>query len=321
MARRPTRTKRVTDDRQVLGVERIDASPEEIARAVLGTCGGRTATAKVKLKKMRSHYVPQFVLREFTDKHGMLWMYEKSRDEIVRCGTKDALVINGYYHDDLERIFAQIEGEQSSCLKAVLDFCRTGTRSMSDDQMLTCCRKLVLMQLLRTPYAQATGVQALDGVSASEMVRRLADEGLDNVDEDAVDRLIRRHQEDAARIRGSKLWSIVLLDFLEDPAKALPDVVPAILGKGLILAETESAFVLGDRGAVSTATEDSPLYDAKSEIVFPASPDIAVSLAGDRNVVQRVAMNRHGTRQLNLSTMSISNRVVSRSRGCTTDPW
>ena len=127
-------------------------------------CGGRTATAKVKLKKMRSHYVPQFVLREFTDKHGMLWMYEKSRDEIVRFGTKDALVINGYYHDDLERIFAQIEGEQSSCLKAVLGFCRTGTRSMSDDQMLTCCRKLVLMQLLRTPYAQATGVQALDGI-------------------------------------------------------------------------------------------------------------------------------------------------------------
>lgn len=53
MAKRPRRTRRVTDDQHILGVERIDADPEDIARAVLGTDSGRAkAAAKARRKQV-----------------------------------------------------------------------------------------------------------------------------------------------------------------------------------------------------------------------------------------------------------------------------
>ena len=52
MAKRPRRTKRVTDDRHPLGIEPIDASPEDIARALFAPNDRRVrAAAKARRKR------------------------------------------------------------------------------------------------------------------------------------------------------------------------------------------------------------------------------------------------------------------------------
>ena len=52
MAKRPRRNKMVTDDKHIAGVERIDASPEDIARALFAPNDRRVrAAAKARRKQ------------------------------------------------------------------------------------------------------------------------------------------------------------------------------------------------------------------------------------------------------------------------------
>ena len=106
-----------------------------------------------------------------------------------------------------------------------------------------------------------------------------------------------------------------LLQFLHSPAEVLPDVVRATLDKGVLIAEAEpgSAFVLGDRGAMSTAGKGKHLYHANSEIFFPLSPDIALSLAGKRNRIEQVLVGKVAVRAVNRSTVEHNDVVVSHS--------
>lgn len=260
---------------------------------------------------MRNHYIPQFVLREFA-KGDVIHVYNKTNGKIHPSSPKDLFVIRGFYHDVVEQVFAQIESKLSGELKSILKSYRNNTAlEIPDSRVLACCRQLVLLQLLRTPYSKQTGVSALDDTNAEEFVQRLAKAGYDNVDGELVRRSLQRWKEDAAKDRESRLWSLVLLQFLESPAKALPDVVPAVLGKGVLLAKAESAFVLGDRGAMSTATSDKPLSHSDREIYFPVSPDIAVSLAGPRDRITRSTLDVATTRKINTSTMGCSREWVA----------
>ena len=263
---------------------------------------------------MRNHYIPQFVLREFSDNDGMIQVYDKNAREIRRSSPKDLFVISGLYHDSVEDVFGRLETRLSLCLRSILDSCRTNTNfTMPDNHVLQCCRQFVLLQLVRTPWAKETGVRALDDIDTKELLGRLANAGFDNLDEAVVHEMVDQSRKDANKKRRSRLWSIVLLDFLADPARAMPDVIPAVQGKGVYLAKTESAFVLGNRGAVSTATKDKPLFHEDREIYFPVSPDIAISLAGNRDQILRCTVDTAPTRKANLSTMEYSDWIVSHS--------
>ena len=119
---------------------------------------------------------------------------------------------------------------------------------------------------------------------------------------------------DAERTRRSKLWSRVMDDFLTNPSGVLPDAIGAIELKGVLLAQTKgSSFVLGDCGAVSTAGGGVDLTHPSREIYFPLSPDIAVSLGGDKDQITQLTIDTSAVRKANLSTMRNSEYVISRS--------
>lgn len=260
---------------------------------------------------MRNHYVPRFVLRRFA-RNGVIHVYDKEADTIRQVSAGSSYVIRDFYHDDVEHLFAQIEGPLSAVLESILTSCRDNARfQVPDGRVLECCRQLLLLQLLRTPHAKQIGMRALDDVDTGELVARLASAGFPDIAEDTVAEIVDRWRDDGARDRGSTLWSLSLLNFMADPAKALPNVVPAVLNKGVILAKTRSAFVLGDRGAMSTATDKAPLTDPRSEIFFPVSPGIGISLAGKRDQIEVTTIETDHTRKINLSTVAHSQRWIA----------
>jgi len=260
---------------------------------------------------MRNHYIPRFILRNFVE-DGVIHVYDKERDTVQQVSANSSFVIRDFYDDRLEELLAQLEGPLSADLNSIMDSYRLSAPfKMPDSHVLKRCRQLVLLQLMRTPYAKEVGMAALDDVDIHVLLERLAKAGFEDVPQEAVAKVIDHYRVDGAKSRGSRLWSHSLLAFLADPAKVLPDVVPAILNKGVILAKTKSALVLSDRGAMSTASEDAPLTDPRSEIFFPVSPSICVSLAGERDRIGTVTLSSAETRRINLSTVRHSQRWVA----------
>ena len=227
-------------------------------------------------------------------------------------------VIRDFYSDDIERMIADKERQISPVFKTVLNCCRADSAlTLSTAPVLNCFRYLVLLQLTRTPWAKNSGVTGLEEtVSSDQLMGNLAEAGFNMTDENTL----REAKESEARLRNdarqqrrSEVWSHSLWKFLENPSEALPDVARTVLDKGVMLAKSKSSFVLGDRGAVSTAGGGRDLDHPYSEIYFPVSPDVAVSLGGTRDRIQRLTVDMDTTRKINLSMMKYSDTVVSRS--------
>ena len=249
----------------------------------------------------------------------MVYAYSKSRGDIRRLSPRDVFVVRNFHDDCVERAFERLETRISLDVKSILKSCREDAAfGMPDSRVLERCRQLVLSQFFRTPWAKNSGTRNLEERTAhEELVRALAAAGFETNDEETMREAWeseKRWREDAKRNRNSAIWSRSLIDALNDPGKSYPGITKAILDKGVILAMTDSAFVLGDRGAMSTATADKPLPHPDSEIYFPASPHVAISVAaGRRNQVARVTVDRAATRRINRSTVNCSDVVVSYS--------
>ena len=266
---------------------------------------------------MRNHYIPKFILRQFVNHRGMVYVYDK-KTRVIRESLPDhVFVVNKLYDDQIEDLLAQVESWISSILRSALNSSRNNTKlAMPKSDVLECCRYLAVLQLGRTLYAKKLGVEGLgDGLSDEELVSELEEAGF-ATDGHTLQRA--RESQDALldELKGrktSKAWMRTMLDLMRDPARAYPDVAKAVLDKGVVLVTSDSTFVLGDRGAVSTATPDKPLYHPDSEIYFPVSPDVALSIHGTKDQVVYFNADRAATRRANLSTIQHSDCIVSNS--------
>ena len=262
---------------------------------------------------MKNHDVPQFVLREFIDsKRGGIHVYDKRKQTFYLSSPDDLFAIRGFYDDQTEKKLAALESKISPILKSILHSRRNGTSpKVTDNDMLSACRVLVLLQLIRTPWIKDIASRDIDKRPMADV----EDHGIDPTEENLqwARELRERYTQDARKTRESEVWSKSLVNAIERTGLVMPDVSRAVLDKGLIVAKTQSAFVLGDRGAVSTATRARPLSDSDRELIFPVSPDIALAIAGQRDQIQDVEINKIGTRGVNLSTVRHNNKIASHS--------
>lgn len=269
---------------------------------------------------MRNHYIPQFVIREYADKDGMVHVYDKATAKIRQSSPNDVFVIKGFYDDAIEKELAAREAQIAPVFKAALKSCRDRTAfTASKGALLTCMRYLVLLQLTRTPYAKGIGVHGLDDADPmDDLADELAGAGYDLTDADTLREFKeaeKRVRADAAKTRKSRAWSSAICNFLKDPSKAMPDVVKAVMEKGVVFARAgRRSFVLGDRGAVSTAGGGRNLDDPRKEIYFPVSPDVAVSLGAGKDEIVVIDLDMQTTRTVNLSTMRCCSLVIGRSK-------
>ena len=265
---------------------------------------------------MRNHYIPQFIIREFADSEGFVHVYVKQAKKIVKLTPKDVFVVNNLYDDDVEHLLARVESRISRTLTSVLASCRNGTRpEVTEEQILGCCRYVAMLQLGRTRFAKEIAVKAVGrGFTDAELEERLLRAGYSVED---LDRARQVEKEELAKLEGrgkeSRAYRHLMLKLIGKPADVYPDVARAVFAKGVVLGSTDSAFVLGDRGAVSTARAERPLDHPRSEVYFPVSPDIALSIHGPRDRLSFLKVGRSATRTANLSTMAYNDWIVSHS--------
>ena len=265
---------------------------------------------------MRNHYIPQFIIRQFADPEGFVYVYEKKAKKIRRLKPKDVFVLNNLYDDDVERLLATVEGRMSQTLVSVLASCRNSTKAeASEAEILGCCRYLAMLQLGRTRFAKDIGVEAVGrGWTDAELEERLVEAGFRA---EELDRAKQAHAEELAKLEGrgkeSGAYRQLMLKLIANPADVYPDVAKAVVGKGVVFASSDSAFVLGDRGAMSTARAGRPLGHSGSEVYFPVSPDIALSIHGPKDRLSFVRIGGEATRSANLSTMAHNEWIVSHS--------
>ena len=268
---------------------------------------------------MKNHYIPQFVLNEFVDSElNTIHVYDKGRDLFYQSSPADLFAIRDFYDEQTEMKLGGLEGEIAPVLQCLLRSCRNGTTpSIASDQILGCCRALVLLQFRRTPWAKELSTRYIDKRRRGEleMAEILSSHGLEPNEENlSTAQMAEAHYvQDARKPRRSEIWSKSLVDAIDQTGLAMPGVSGAALNKGVVVVKSESAFVLGDRGALSTATADKPLSHPEREVFFPVSPDIALSIAGEQDQVRYVDVSKGQTRSVNLSTVRCCDRIASHS--------
>ena len=159
---------------------------------------------------MRNHYVPQFVIREFADKDGMVYAYNKRNGKSWRSSPRDLFVIRNFHDDSVEQAFERLETWISPDVKSILESCRSNTKfDMPDSRVLERCRQLVLSQLFRTPWAKNSGIRNLnERIADDELVCGLAAAGFDTSDEKIMQQAReseKQWQEDAMQDRKSAI--------------------------------------------------------------------------------------------------------------------
>ena len=247
---------------------------------------------------------------------GNVAVYDKNTGKVRRDGPDNVFVIKDWYSDEIENKLAVMEGHISPVVRAVLKARRERTRlTVAPEAVMNCLRYFLLLQLMRTPHAKRTSIAGIR--TSEELYRELENAGFDTSENNlqTIRAIEKEAREDAKRTRRSALWSKIMDDFLTNPSIIMPRAVKAIRSKGVLLAQTKaSSFVLGDRGAVSTAGGGTDLTHTSREIYFPLSPDIAVSLGGDKDQITLLTLGKSEVRKANLSTMRNSEYVISRSQ-------
>ena len=264
---------------------------------------------------MRSHFIPRFVLEKFTDAAGFIRFLDTRTGEIKKSTPTKVGKVNGLYDDDLEHRFErEIETPLSRVIGSIVGSVRSGgALEVNRREALGCCRGFVLQQLIRTPHAKMTASKSVRERTVDDYMGLIGEAGIYGVDEAMVKDVLDEARDDAERLRGSRFWSDFLRGFLDEPSSVLPRVVAAVERKGMILATTETAFVLGDRGAVSLVGNGRTLEDPGTQVYYPIAKDVALILGGRRDAVQRVPVDREATRKLNLQTLRLNRTVFSHS--------
>lgn len=114
----------------------------------------------------RHHFLPQFYLKGFTGDDGLLWVYDRERDEFRKQQPKDSAVQKDYYtytdkdgvkHFDIEQMLSMVEGEASGPL-AKLD---AGDPISEDERSWVA--QFIAFLMLRTPETEKRVNEMVDG--------------------------------------------------------------------------------------------------------------------------------------------------------------
>ncbi|MGY1438004.1 DUF4238 domain-containing protein [Streptomyces reniochalinae] len=226
------------------------------------------------------HYVPQFYLRRFVDSVERLWVWDKTSDRVFRTQPKaiaaetnfyllPELAEHGYDPVELERQFADLEGQVSAITGQWLEWIRHGNPGDSlpvPDVNREIVSLFLALQSLRTADARSILVafSALHGyeVSSDEEIRSL-------------------HAE--------VLWSDDLISRFADRMSRCAWV--------FALNETSARFVTSDN-PLAFRTSDNRMWvkpgnlSKDAYVVYPLAPDVIMYCYPDEGAWHNVNISR-----------------------------
>ncbi|WP_417491024.1 DUF4238 domain-containing protein [Maricaulis sp.] len=267
----------------------------------------------------RHHFIPQFIIREFTDPDGYVWKYDKNKPQhgIERCTPKGVhwerhlysnVAPDGKKDPRLELALARAESKWSSTLKPIIDAIRAGVSPEIGNATRATITEYFYNQYRRVPDRITTAatkfvtqgrLQALvDRRAATDpMFASLQEDGLSN-------EMVARIRKNAANIALMGDWEAVRL---------------VLNKKSLFFARISSpncSFVLGSNPIGRFGDPgDRHLAHPSIELSMPIASDIALGFTSDGGDAHFYPVeHREVVRSQNLSMFDRSSAVCSRSR-------
>jgi hypothetical protein len=127
-------------------------------------------------KVKKQHFVPQFLLRNFADLNGKLWIYDKTTGRTFPNGVSN-IGCNGYFYDDaevtrvtgeaqfVEKLLSRAERRWSSTLKEVLERIRSQPKIGLTLTERLCISQMIALQMVRTPLARDMNEQMKESLA------------------------------------------------------------------------------------------------------------------------------------------------------------
>lgn len=266
----------------------------------------------------RHHFVPQLLLKRFTNDEGLLYFYDKRRPENGVCCTGPSnLFVESHFYSELgddggqdpwlERILAKLESNTEPILQRIIESARKGELPNLSQEEKEIWDYFLYYQWKRVPDSldRASGLEDFD----AELQRTL----------DRVEKDFRKlTDEEWQRFRDPdykrKLRQNVKVDVV---ARIGPDVLKIIKYKGLgigVIENPKKSFVIGSNPVVKlTYRGQTHLADPSVELWLPISSDIAILLLPSHKQEKLLPLSDENVRHLNRSILSQSTVVACRS--------
>lgn len=269
----------------------------------------------------KHHYVPQFILRRFTDEDGMLHVFHKGRsDRRIFKGDPSNVFherdLNTYSLPDgskvweLEEALAQLEGQVEPIVEQIIERARRRRRSdLSVEQFALWCN-FVYFQHKRPPksFDDVGAVRAFD-TDAEAYAHSLFERFPEVWTEQARNELRRRllDEETRERIRQRAI--------VRARGNAGPEVVSILARRGLsiaVIAQPEKkSFLVSDKLLVRMGHSD--LRHPDNELWLPISADVAVSPGKRAGGETLDVLNGDAVRRVNREQFAQATIIAARS--------
>lgn len=141
--------------------------------------------ANISTKSQRHHYIPQFLLNNFVDQDGYLWVADTAQQRTYKTTPKNAFVQRDLYvkHDiarstktyEYEEMFSKMEGAVAPVIHKLIQRAREGKHSNLSPREQRVLKEFLLALARRTPDSQRRISQAGDRDAFYEAAKAVAE--------------------------------------------------------------------------------------------------------------------------------------------------
>ena len=237
---------------------------------------------------IRHHYIPQFILRNFTDEQDYLHCYRKSNRKVFRTKPTNIFVENNLYTQLDEKgqenfsaeleIAKSIEGPAKSVLNKIMHSGRKGVVPRLKKSEKRIWDEFLFCQLTRLP-------KSLNSIDGSEILSSVLEDFERDIRPLTVDERRIYSDPEQQRMLTQNAWSKVV----SEPGGEFINVLEK---KGLLICvirNHKKSFIIGDSPDIrATHKGITDLTHPEVRILFPVSHDIVIT-QGNKKREEKIA--------------------------------
>jgi hypothetical protein len=264
----------------------------------------------------RHHFVPQLLLKNFTDDDGYLhWRFLSGRHEALRRGRPDEVFFENHLYSTMseggkkdarieQQFLAVIESDAAPVVRTILEAARAGKPPVLADDQRAAWIAFFLTQWRRTPDRQKAVLPDAHGMEMlEEMLEKLRQSFPERSAE--IARLSteseKRRTLRNTRIEGLRQISPKVLAVLEQRGIAVLRIV-----------KPRRSFIIASNPVAKMTSEGrNDLSDTSAEMWMPIASDVAVGIGpGSRDVLLIEVTDERPVRQINQAIARQSSAIA-----------
>ena len=257
----------------------------------------------------RHHFIPQFILRNFTDPNGDLWFWRRDfvpgsvantsptnlfvQKHLFSINTKD-----GQRDDRLERIFSRQESLAKDFITQLIDATRHRKRITLNEAAWSLWANFSYYLMKRSPIQMERTAERLQ-------ISKDIDKAIENG---------RLEGEEASLSTAEIVHNTLVFTYAMRPA---PELLALMMSRGLAIyhvTNSKKSLIIGDVPRAVATIKSTMASEPERALFFPLSHDVAVGPLEKGRHVEIFNLTNEDVRNMNLATASISTAFAGRSK-------